>query len=175
MHFDAFISSLLFNILVAFVLVFYDFFGFLGYAKDRKRCTNREWRQGTKGFRNTVTWVEIRKFVPKYLFVFHIITLTVIAIGLLSPFPLLFGVVNVTGYASLAMMLWLAFCWSFSILLSRWENVNSSESSLLTSIFLIIAMIVPIAVIAICVYELLMLLGEGSIFEYLYNSVKSQA
>ena len=155
MHFDAFIMVLLFNILVALVLVFYDFFGFLGYAKDRKRCTNREWQQGTKGFRNTVTWEGIRKFVPKYLYVFHIITLIVLAIGLLSPFPLLFGVVNVTGIGSFAMMLWLTFCWSFSILLSRWENANSSKSSLLTSIFSIIAMIVPIAVIAFCIYKLL--------------------
>ncbi len=44
------------NVIFVITLAFVDFFYFLGVAKDRKRCTNREWRQGTKGFRNTVTW-----------------------------------------------------------------------------------------------------------------------
>lgn len=63
------------NVIFIITLAFVDFFYFLGVAKDRKRCTNREWRQGTKGFRNTVTWEGIRKYVPKYLYVHHIITL----------------------------------------------------------------------------------------------------
>lgn len=154
MYFSEFIIVLLFNILVAFLLIFYDYFGFLGYAKDRKSCTNREWRNGSKGFRNIVTWEGIRKFVPKYLYVFHIITLSVIVLGLVTPLTLLFGVVNIVGFASLSMLLWFVFSWSCYIMLSLWENIISTKTSLMTSIFSIIAMIVPIALMAIFVYKL---------------------
>lgn len=79
------------NVIFIIILAFVDFFYFLGVAKDRKRCTNREWRQGTKGFRNTVTWEGIRKYVPKYLYVHHIITLSVMSLAILSPLFSLMG------------------------------------------------------------------------------------
>lgn len=155
MHFDAFIIVLLLNMLVALVLVFFDYFGLLGDAKDRKRCTNREWRKGTKGFRNTVTWKGIRKYVPKHLYVIHIITLTVIALGLLSPVFILFGAAKVTAYASLPIWLWIFIYVSFGALKDLWEISASSETSLWTSILAIISMLGPIALIAISVYKLL--------------------
>lgn len=79
------------NVIFIIILAFVDFFYFLGVAKDRKRCTNREWRQGTKGFRNTVTWEGIRKYVPKYLYVHHIITLSVMSLAILSQLFSLMG------------------------------------------------------------------------------------
>lgn len=155
MYFSEFIIVLLFNLLVALVLVFIDYFGILGDAKDRKSCTNREWWKGSKGFINTVTWEGIRKFVPKYLYVFHIITLSVIVLGLVTPLTLLFGVLSITGFASLSMMSWLYFLVCYSSLLSFWEQAVSPKNNLFVSVVSAISTLIPIALMIIFLYKLI--------------------
>ena len=147
------------NVIFIITLAFVDFFYFLGVAKDRKRCTNREWRQGTKGFRNTVTWEGIRKYVPKYLYVHHIITLSVMSLAILSPLFSLMGLYKIWAFAFLLITSWLVFNVCIIAVQGFWADAVSPSNNLFTSILFAIATLFSVALIIFFVYKLLRGIG----------------